>query len=356
MGSTRTIRTYREGDEEGIFELYKAVYPTMPWNKDQWMKLWHWMYRENPAGQARIHVVEEQGKIIAHRAHIQVELKVANDTIKACQNISFMTHPDSKFKGLYLLERRVVREAVREGLHITFGFPTEAARPGFVKVGYSDFGSMQPMFKPLNIQNTLKTRINNGFLARLCAVTASPFIKTIYRSRKPPVIEGLTINRIDSFDDRFNELWTRVSGSHPIMVVRSKQHLNWRYSPPGIDYTVFAAVKDNEVLGYIVIRYVQGAPVNQVNIYDIVAQSEEVIHCLVAKVVEYSRKLAADFVYCNMIANKEYFRALQRNGFMSTRLIRHATFGAYTSSQHMPQAFIEDPRNWFVQLGDSDAF
>lgn len=313
------------------------------------------MYRENPAGTAKIYLVAEQGKIVAHLAHIPVDLKVGNEITKACQVADFMSHPDSTFKAMFLLERRVLREAEKEGLHITFGFPTEKARPGFIKVGYFEIAFIRPMFKPLNLENILKTRTNNRFLLKVCALAGKSAIKTLYRTRKPPAIKGLTMNQVSHFDHRINQLWAKTGSSHQIMVARNKEYLNWRYAPPDDNYTIYVAEKAEEVHGYLVLRCTQQEGRKVVRIFDIVGQSEEVIRCLVFKAVEHSQEEKADVVYCSMIANRIYFRALRKNGFISTRFIRGTRFGAYSSSPHISKAFLNDPRNWFVQLGDTDA-
>src|SRR3990170_4537340 len=100
-------------------------------------------------------------------------------------------------------------------------------------------------------------RIKNSFFLNLFSRAASPAIKTLYRTKKSPAIPGLTITRVPSFDDRIDDLWQRVSSSHQIMVVRKKEYLNWRYSPPGVDYCRYLAEKDGEVWGYLVLRCAQ---------------------------------------------------------------------------------------------------
>ena len=115
METKRTIRNYRDGDEEEIYQLYQAVYPSLQHDRDRWMRWWHWLYKENPAGPSQIYIVEEEAKIIAHLAFISVDLKVGNETTKALQAIDFMIHPDSEFTGLWLLEKKLLQEAEEAG-------------------------------------------------------------------------------------------------------------------------------------------------------------------------------------------------------------------------------------------------
>ena len=66
---------------------------------------------------------------------------------------------------------------------------------------------------------------------------------------------GLTITKISLFDERIDELWSRISNQYRIMAVRNKDYLNWRYGDPrGGDYIIKICEKDNRILGYSVLR------------------------------------------------------------------------------------------------------
>ena len=54
------------------------------------------------------------------------------------------------------------------------------------------------------------------------------------------------------------------------------------------------------------------------------------------------------------IANEQHLKAVRRNGFMSVPFAKGIRFCAYSSSPHISKDFLKNPRNWFVQIGDSD--
>ena len=56
-----SIRAYKKGDEDDIFELTKAVHPEQEYDWKKWMRWWRWMYIDNPAGDSRIWVADHDG-------------------------------------------------------------------------------------------------------------------------------------------------------------------------------------------------------------------------------------------------------------------------------------------------------
>lgn len=357
MGRKWKIRAYREGDEEGIFELDKSVHPSLERNRDQWMRWWRWMYKENPAGNGRIWLADHDGKIVGQYAIIPVVMKIVSETITGSQSLDTVTHPDYRRQGMFeTLAKEVYREAARDSIHIVYGFPNEFSYPGFIKkLGWFDVAAMQTMVKPLNWGNALKTRVNNKLLLKLCAIGGSLLDKTIYSAKKTPVMEGLTVTQISSFDERINEFWAKVSTQYQIMVVRNKDYLNWRYvTVPDVDYTIYVAEKAREIYGYLVLRCMQREQAKLGVIFDILAQSEQVAQYLISKVLQHCRQEKVDLVYSSIIANKTHLNAIRKNGFISMPSVKGERFCGYSSSPHISKEFLEDPQNWLVQIGDSD--
>lgn len=351
-----SVRPYREGDEEKILELWKAVYPEREYDREKWMRWWRWMYQDNPVGVGKIWLAEYDGKIVGQYSLISMNVKVGNEILKASQNIDLMTHPGYQRQGIFSrLERKALDEAEKAGVSITIGFSNDTAYPGHIKSGWFDVYSPQIMFKPLNWGNALKVKINNKSLLKLGAIGGGVLERTIYQAKNPPFVRDLTINQISSFDDRINEFWTSVSNQHQIMVVRNKDYLNWRYGTPDVNYAIFVAEKAGEICGYLILQAREQRDVEVVSIFDIMAQSPEVMHCLVSKAVEHCRQNNIDLILYQLVASKAYHRTLKRCGFLMLPFIKGGHFCAYSSSPSISKEFLANPRNWFVQVGDSDA-
>jgi len=364
------MRMYKEGDEERILELWKAVYPAAypaaypavysqrEYDREKWLKWWQWMYKDNPAGPGRIWLAEHGSKIVGQYPLIFMNLKIGEEIVKASQNIDLMTHPDYQHQGIFsTLERTALDRTKEDGVHITIGFPNDAAYPGHIKSGWFDVAPMQVMFRPFNWRNSIRPRVKNKFLQAILATGAGLlFNKVFFRTQKPPSLEGLTINQVASFDNRVDDLWAKVSSQYHIMIVRDKDYLNWRYSAPGANYSIFVAEKAGEICGYLVLEHRLQSGTKLSFVFDLIAQSEELMHCLVSQAVDDCKQKKVDLILYLLIANKTYRRILKKSGFLSLPFLKGLRLCAYVSPQGTTlRESLKNPQNWLDQLGDSDA-
>ena len=361
MGQAWSVSAYKEGDENGIFELMEAVYPEKKYDREKWMRWWRWMYMNNPAGVSRIWIATHGDKIVGHYPLIPTNMKIGNEIVIASQNIDLMTHPDYRHQGMFsTLEKKALIEADKEGINVTYGFPNESAYPGHLKSGWFDVCPMQVTFKPLNLENILKKGISNKFLLKFCTVMSRFVISIFYKTKKPSKVDGLTISEIISFDNRINLFWERISNDYRILTVRDKEYLNWRYfNVPDADFTIYLAEKNREILGYIVLRCVEVPEARGLKlgcIFDVLALSnqDEVIHSLISKAIKYFEREKVDAICCKMIAGKRLQNIFRKNGFISSRFIKYGYLCAYTSLLKISETYLKDRNNWFIQLGDSD--
>ena len=361
MGQAWTVRAYKEGDENGIFERMESVYPEKKYDREKWMRWWRWMYINNPAGASRIWVAVHGGKIVGDYPLIPTNMKMGKEMEVASQNIDLMTHPNYRHQGMFsTLEKKAIIEADKEGINVTYGFPNESAYQGHLKSGWFDVCPMQVTLKPLNLENILKKGVSNKFLLRGCTIMGYLFLSIFYKTKKPPEVEGLVISKITSFDSRINDFWKKVSNDHKILTVRDKEYLNWRYfDVPDVDYTIYLAEKNKEICGYIVLRAVKVPEVRGLLlgcIFDVLSLSDqdEVLHCLISRALEYFEKEKVDAIGCKMIINKRFQKVFRKNGFIYSRFIKYGYFCAYSNYPKVSETYLKDRKNWFIQLGDSD--
>jgi L-amino acid N-acyltransferase YncA len=357
------IRAYREGDENQIFELRKAVSSEQQYEQ-WWLRWWHWMYKEIPYG-SKIWLAEDNGRIVGHYGGINVNLKVANDIIKVPILLNSMTHPDYRHQGMMLtLRRNALDELAKTGMRITFGFPNEASLQINRKLGYFHLATMRKFIRIFKWENALNTQINNKFFLKLCALAGNAFNKLFAKDSKAPVVKGLAITQVSNFDERINEFWARVSRQFPIIVVRSKDYLNWRYATvPDISYSIYIAEKDEMIYGYLVLRYLQERDKKAALIYDLLAESEEVAQCLLSTAAKRCQKDGMDYIYWVGIANKAYLRAFRKRGFISqsrrkskvkTGFEKIGEFNFCSNAPNISKELLSNPQNWLIQIGDSD--
>lgn len=361
MKNGLSFRTYKEGDEEGIFELFKAVYPERGYKRDEWLRWWRWLYKENPAGQGIICLAEHDGKIVGHRGPIPVQLNIGDNTILGLQSTGSMTHPDYRRRGIFeTLANRVQNEAVNRGIDILFGFPNKMSYPGYVKkLQWFDVALKRFMLKPLNWENIVKLKVKNRLLRAILAAGASLlFDKVFFKTRRPTSVDGLAIRQITSFDKKFDEFWNNISGVYPIMLVRNKEYLNWKYNGLEVGYdrsaeeescVIFSAEKANKIYGYVVLKPEKRKNMLGGLIFDLLARSEEAMQLLIDRAVTYCRQNGIDFVYYPFIAKGIQCRLLKKAAFISPPFMNVDThFVTRCLSASISEEFIKNPDNWLI--------
>lgn len=354
MERAGSIRQYKEGDENGIFELTKAVYPKERYNKEKWMQWWTWEFRNAPAGPAIILVAEQEDNIIGQLALIPLRMKIENQIVRAAIELDDMTHPDYRRQGIFFsLIREASIVAKEEDIRMIYASPTEMAYSVHLKCERFGVQGFKFLFKPLTLRNILRNYISNRFQLKLAIILGSLIINLFFRTKKSVNVNELTINRISSFDDSIDGFWRRVSSGYEIIVMRNKEYLNWRYVKiSNKNYVIYLAKEKDEVCGYIVLRAEKPGDLIMGYIVDIIAPPNrmDVIDQLISAAIEYFEDEKADLIITKMIANKLYLKAFKRKGFIIKQRNSHLVM--HTSSPEISVMHREAAKHCFIQLGD----
>ena len=356
MDKTWLIRDYEEGDEDEIFELTKAVWGKDVPEKERWIKGWRWMHIDNPAGTSIIWLAEDDSKIVSQYPVILENMKIRDKILKGAQLIDTMTHSQYRRRGICsTLGKKTLNEIENRETHLVYCFPTQQVYPLHIKSGWLDVCAFQVMVKPLNLKNILQKRfVHNRLLLNIFTASGNLIIKVFFRSKKVPDEDMSKVRKISHFDDRINEFWNTMSIDYNIIRIRDKKYLNWRYvDAPNANYTIYVAEEGGRICGYIILGCKDASGFIFGYIYDIIAPTsrEDIIQCLIVKAIEYFMDAKVDAILSQMVPNKIYHKALLKNGFIP-RFRSKGRFIAYNASTELSEAYLKNPKNWFIQLGD----
>jgi hypothetical protein len=349
------IRPYEEGDEAKIFELHNAVHPEREYDREKWMKWWHWMYKKAPFG-SKIWLADDDGKIVAQYCAILMNIKIGKDIIKAAQYINLLTHPDYRGQRIYLkLFNTAADDLAKIAVRIGFGFTNDNSYLLAKRRGFLHIPAKRQFVRIFNWANIRKTPIKNKIISRLCTLIGNGLNILVFRASRPPPIKGLTITRISRFDERINEFWTMACRQFPVIVCKNEEILNWRYAAvPDIDYSIFLAEKEGAIRGYLVLRSFQREHKKVTVIYSLLADSEEVSRNLLSEATKYCKKDSVDYIYWVGIASNSYLGTFKKMGFISRNYQTDSKFVVYSSDPNISKELITNPENWLIQVGDSD--
>jgi GNAT superfamily N-acetyltransferase len=350
---TWSVRAFREGDETGIYALWQAVRGGEVYGYDAWLRWWRWMFRENPRGPGLIHLAVDGERVAGQYALIPVHLKVGGNRITACLAMNIMTHPDYRRQGIFeALSGTVYQAAEESGRVLFYGFPNRNSRPGVMKLSrYEEVSRLRVMVKALNWKNIIRSRLP------LRRPGKSPAGARLAGGMKAvPEPGGVAVIRARSFDDRVDRFWEEVSRRWPCCVVKDRNYLNWRYAVLDDRSRIWIAEKAGEMAGYMVARETVRRGIRMALVFDLAAESEPVLQGLVSEAAVSLRESGVDAMVYQVLTDRRYARILARGGFMTIPFIQ-GTLPGLCLRQAL-SGMVKAPlsgKEWFIQLGDSDA-
>jgi len=365
-----SVRVHKEGDELGILQLMKLS------GIERTREDWFWEFKSNPFGHL-IGVAEHEGQILGHMALIPTYMKIGKKAIVGSQAVDLVVLPEFRRQGMFLaIGKMLTKEAGKKGIDIVYAFPGMHApsHSGFLKYGWFDVCKVPLLIKPINMNKMVnfldkykrlgflnKSKISRNVVKSILQIilTIISFFSGIFnRIEGNDNLRNVEIHSIKSFDDRIDDFWKKVSRYYPIIVIRNKKYLNWRYfEKPNVDYTVLLAEKNEKILGYIVLRSRKEKNLKLGYIVDVLASSnnEYVIQCLILKAIEHFREENVDSIICWMLKSNLsaclYYKILKHNGFIQLSSI---PLIARVNSSRFSKKSVGDFTKWYITIGDSD--
>jgi hypothetical protein len=157
-----------------------------------------------------------------------------------------------------------------------------------------------------------------------------------------------------AFEESFDGLWDKASSGYDFVAERKSRYLEWKFHQvPYVDYEVYRAIRDDELVGYIVLRTAEKNGVRLGLIIDLFAHPEDrgAVEALIEWAATWGRQNGVARLQM-FTFNKQIAARLFRKGFM--RLESPMQFCLRIHSEHVDDSFFRDTRRWHVTFGDSD--
>ena len=347
----------RDGDErdlKDILSLRETVFGDMEKDKLN-PEFWKWEFMAGPDGKAFIYIAEEEGKLIGHFADIPRKFSVNGKTVLGTLSLDLMVHPDFRRRGIFGEMGRYAIQRVKaaQGLFLTAYPIREETIQGLTKIGWKKIVGLPVLVYPIRFQGIVDRYLHFRPLSVLLGGVAGFFYFLLFQGRgRPKQTAGIAVDQVDQLDDEFDLFWQRASSIFPIIGVRDRLFLNWRYRQnPSRNYVIYRARKNGEMRGYIVLRKVDLLKFNSAVIVDVLVLDNETLHALVAKGIEHSYKEGAALLGFMVPKTHPYYRSLVGRGFLPS--LKSFLFMVYDHG-HGDVATLRNPKGWYVNWGDSD--
>ena len=322
-----------------------------------------WQREANPAGIAQLGVAKEtpSGKIIGLIWLLPLRMQVGDRVYLGSQSLYALVHPDHRGRGIF---SRLVQFCDRcgegQGYRFAYGFPNPASHPLFVhRLNWTHLGEARLYIRPLNPARLLARRLGFKELSWLPAGTG-PF----YRPRPLPARAAqLAVAEVETQDHALDDFWERVRCKYPLMVVRDRTFLHWRYTQiPDRSYRLIAARQEGRIQAIIILRKVeiQGIPCGM--IVDFLAAPGDwgslAGELLLAHAAAHFQQQNVDLLGCLMLPHVEEVAILRRQGYrICPRRLQPQPFSVILQmNESTPaRAIVSNLRSWFLTMGDFDA-
>lgn len=294
--------------------------------------------------------------IIGYYVTITIPLKIENRIVHSYRGGIFV-HPDHRKKNYNVLNLlvRAVHEEIRKREGAVYAFPISRLMKYYThRIKFEVLKPIPRYVCVLRIATIFERILKSKKVANVLGYFCQPLWPWwLLRIKFLP--EGITINEIHFFDERFDRLWDKASKNHKIIATRDAEYLNWRYTKePGQQYVIFAAQKNNEILGYIILKPLGDNDKKTGILIDLFGIQDKVVtKALALRAVQYFISEGADKLEC-YLSDKYYEGLLKSVGFIK-KPDRPKAANVLIAKSYSPTTkndVFGNPRHWFITTTD----
>jgi hypothetical protein len=315
------VRTYNKGDEEQIVDLLKISFKEWEKRKNA-IDYWKWKYQDSPLGHL-IEIGEKDNKIIGVGHDIIFNFKIF-DTIKLVKyGDDSATHPKYRGMGIYnILSNFTEKLRFENNIKMHYSITTN---PIIYKTGIKDNRTYFPFtlshfIKIKNINYHLKNinykhprLFKTGFLL-LKLINLIKFNNIQSKNRKI----DYDIIQITEFNKKFDIFWEKIKNDYDFITEKNSQYFNWRFNHIFGKYIIKSAIKNNEIIGFIISEIINDGDYTEAYILDIITLKErlDVATNLLNDACKQLTSLGVNTIHIKLIQNSRYFDLLKKLGFI----------------------------------------
>ncbi len=248
------IRIEQTDDYRPVVKLYKLVYPGKRARK------FEWLYTTNPSGPADIFLVRdpESNKVVASYVIMPMRLWYHGRVVKIGQAIDGMVHPDFRRRRIFNSIQQKLHDQLKHKYEFLIGFPNRLALTPLLNAGATAFGPLDTYSFPLTSQFFAKRLESGGIFRTILSLFLKPAIvlhKKFYLGSVNT--DGFKLEPIEEKEIVRDSEYGTIKKAHPVMAVRDRDFLVWRFFSVPTNKYIFLQLYNNErsPLGYIAIRF-----------------------------------------------------------------------------------------------------
>jgi Acetyltransferase (GNAT) domain len=341
-GTTReptfSVRLYRPGDEHEIQRMYNAVF-----DRSRSLAEWRWRFLRAPDGPALIHVLESNGRLAGHLAHVPGRVRVDGAERRIGFGCDMMVAPELRSRGgMRSLVDAFLSSA--HGFDVRMNFPNERAAELMQRYGGGRvLGSIQQWTRWAERGTSLPAP------ARL-ALTGSTRLRARIATLRPP---ALAVEDLREPGAEVDELARDAGAFCRCIRIRDSAYIRWRWlEHPMRSWRVRAVRTGSGLRGYAVSGPAEEAYGRIGLVVDLLARDEAATRALLLDAFDALAAEGCASVVCDCLDPRPWAkRAMSRAGFVPRQHGPRVLAGALSDSVGSAP---EGLASWYLTLGDTD--
>lgn len=345
MSDDVQVVRYRPADRPAVWALLRETFAAA--DAERLIRQWDWKYEANPFNQdgaPYVLLLKKQAEVIGLYGGLFLRFIVGGRECVVHHGCDMSVHP--AYRGAHLSKRLRNRNRTDNPLHFSW---QNATSYQVVRAEKVQGVPLVSVVKPLALGYVIERASGHRWRGRRTVPEGEGALPGVRRG-------GWQVTEIDGFDERFDRLWQRACRDYPVMLVRDRRYLDWRFTQrPDARYRVLAATAGAEVSGYLVLRCTvkDGEPWGYVVDFLVEGRRQSVFSALLTEAVAQLRRDGAKAVGCRVTV-PPYRSFFYRHGF-----IRYPwRSGGYIRARaNLPDVALQpfgDVRQWFLTMGDGD--
>lgn len=340
-----------EIEKDQILKITQKVYPNSEFATSEYFD---WQYRDGPYGPAKIALAKDKnGNIIGIEPILPMRILVDGKSIMSSLSCNSIVDPDFRNQGIFSqLVSNMLKLINSKEITTIYSIPNKKSYKIFLKNGFTEICELPLLVRPLKLSNYFSSPIKE---------IIKPF-EIFWKVKKGK-------NKIEQFKGKINsdfeDLIKDLSKRTPILQIRDKEFLEWRYNKhPSRKYETHILKENNELLGYIITRIanINGKKIGIILdfVYNSKVKDNDGPKDLVKKVLErfWDEEVSLSIVTCGNDSQEK--KILHQVGFKtSPRFLKpeplYFIVGGSNSDDETLKK-IKNFKNWFFTFGDYDVF
>jgi GNAT superfamily N-acetyltransferase len=349
-------------DKALLMAKHRALFPDNKFRSIS-REYYEWKIYKNPVREGDIFLETRDGRVVGSSTLMPRKIAILNEIFSAAETADSFTLPEYRRQGINSKALKYCIEyAISHNMNIIYGPPNQANYGLHLKLGYLPCSfinynfltkSLKPIFFMIRLILKIIARrdVHYNYRKLIYILKRKSSQRKGFDSDEIYIREDFNVIKIDKFNTKLDGLWG--TPRYLFYILRDSSYLNWRYCNNPDKYTILAAIKDKEYLGYIVLKISKDNSTGILCDFITVNDRQDIFWALVKKAEQILKRSGTELIQLRCIVDSPYYNILNKLGYYDHGPESYQPICIYSKTE-LGKRVLEKSGRWHFTLGDSD--